>query len=88
MWSHLGEEVPSNHVRHCWCNWPNLCGKLVPLWKVSIRITYISNVENHIDIFQILDKLPSSIERATLKIAVFIRAISFILCGIVDKEKF
>lgn len=88
VWANLGKEVPSNHVRHCWCNWSDLCSKLIPLWKISICITYISNVENYINIFQILYKLSSSIERTTLEIVVFVRAISFILCSILDKEKF
>ena len=41
---------PCNHVWHGWCNWLNLCSKLVPLWNVSICITYISNVENYINV--------------------------------------
>lgn len=72
-------DEPGNHVWHSWCNWFNLCCKLVPLGNVSICITYVSNVENYVNVLQVLNKLSGGVKRSILEVIIFIRTISFIL---------
>lgn len=70
---------PSNHVWHRRSNWLDLCGELIPLWQIPIRVGNIPNVDHHVNVFQVSDNLVSSVQWSWLVVVVLVGTICFCL---------
>jgi len=62
----------ANHVWHRRSDWFDLCGELIPLRQVSIRVADVSNVDHHVDVFKVPDDLVSSVQRTGLEVVELI----------------